>query len=160
MPQWDVLQCPPWLITLLKKPPRIEIMSSQPVHGNFFYTSYKENLFTVIFRKTGGLHWNRVFSTWFLVFRIIRQHALWYFFLEFHDRYVISGFSSNSSWSSQIKRKQYLCLKWLSLLQATAKYFEKWNLVCSTSVSIEPTMKQSVIIEAEEKPYCTSVSVV
>ena len=48
----------------------------------------------------------------------------------------------------------------LSLWQATVEDLYKWNLVCSPHVSIEPTIEQSLIIGVEEKPYCSSVSIV
>ena len=36
----------------------------------------------------------------------------------------------------------------------------KWNLVCSSHVSVETKTEQSLIIGVEERPYCSSVSVV
>ena len=35
----------------------------------------------------------------------------------------------------------------------------KKNPVCSPHVSIEPTIERNLIIEVEEKPYCSSVSI-
>ena len=41
-------------------------------------------------------------------------------------------------------------LKWQSLWQANAKYLQKWHLLCSPHVSVEPTTERSSIIEMEE----------
>ena len=91
-------------------------------------------------------------DTWYLVPLI--THLNW---PEFLENFLVSW----SLQQFQVKPSMNTWeLKWLSLWQATAEYLQKWNLVCSPHVLIEPKIEQSLIIEVEEKPYCSSVSIV
>ena len=100
---------------------------------------------------------------------------------EFRDECVISDFSSNTL------KLNWVPWKLLSFLQPTTisseiKYEYPWikvtefmadhsrirskiklrlfTFVCLPLHSIEPTIEWSLIIEVEEKPYCSSVSMV
>ena len=78
----------------------------------------------------------------------------------------VSGVLENYLASSSLQQLQVKSsenarkLKLLGFWQATAKNLEKQNLFCSHHVSIEATMEWRSIIKLEEKPYCTSVSMV
>ena len=88
-------------------------------------------------------------NMWYLV--ALATHIFWPGFLE-------NLLASCSLQQFQTKSSMNTCeLKWLSLWQATAKYFQKQNLVCSPHVSIEPMIKQSLIIEVEEKSFLPSL---
>ena len=91
-------------------------------------------------------------ETWHLVSLV--AHLNWPEFLEnFWASCSLQQFQVKSSMNTRQ-------LKWLSLWQATAKYLQKLNFVCSPHVSIELTIEQILIIEVEEKPYCSSISMV
>ena len=51
-------------------------------------------------------------------------------------------------------------LNWLSLWQASGEYLQNQNFVfvCSSHALVEPMIERSLIIQVEEKPYCSSVS--
>ena len=51
-------------------------------------------------------------------------------------------------------------VKWLRLWQTTTEYLQKYNLLCSPHALIEPTIERSLIVEVEEKPYCSLVSMI
>ena len=76
------------------------------------------------------------------------------------------GFFENFLASSSLQQVQMKSsmntheLNRLSLWQATTEYLQNENLVCSSHISIESTIEQSLIIELEEKPYCSSISMV
>ena len=50
-------------------------------------------------------------------------------------------------------------LNWPGFLDI-AEYLQNQNLVCSSQVSIESMVEWSLIIEVDERPYCSSVSMV
>ena len=91
-------------------------------------------------------------DTWYLF--ALATHLFW--------PSVLANFLTSCSLQQfQMKSSVNTCeSKWLSLWQATVEYFQKYNLVCSPHVSIEPTIKQSLIIEVEEKSYCSSDSMI
>ena len=91
-------------------------------------------------------------DTWYVVSLV--THWNWPGFIEnFLSSCSLQQFQTKSSMNIRE-------LKWLSLWQATAEYLQKWNLVCSPHVCIEPTMEWSLIIKVEGKPYCSSTSMV
>ena len=61
---------------------------------------------------------------------------------------VFENFLASSSLQQfQLKSSGKTCeLKWISLWQATSKYLEKQNHVCSPHVSIKTAMEQSLIM--------------
>ena len=77
VPRLDVPRRLPRSMILLKVSPRSQIMPPGPITENVFYPGHRETLSPVIFGKNGGLHWNRVFPAWFLVFWIIPQLGSW-----------------------------------------------------------------------------------
>ena len=116
---------------------------------------------TECFRDNSGLRNNS--ATWLLRFSI-KSSAI--------DIWYMVSLVSHLDWPGSLENLLSSCtlqqfqmkssmnigeLKWLSLWQATAEYVRKLNLICSPHVWIEPTLERSLIIQVEEKPYCTSV---
>ena len=77
-------------------------------------------------------------DTWYLVSLV--TYLNWPGFLE-------NFLASSSLQQFQLKSSGKPCeLKWISLWQATSKYLEKQNHVCSPHVSIKPSVEQSLIM--------------
>ena len=162
MPQWL-----PQLIILLKVPPPSQMMPPWSINKNVFYPSHKDTLSPVIFRKIGDLNWNRIFSAWSWDFGIIPYFGSWDSVLRFprwmRDIWFLLDFLASSSLQQQFQLKSSvntLEFKWLNLWQVTAEYLEKQNLLRSPRFSIKPRMERSMMLEVEERPCCTSVSMV
>ena len=147
------VQVPRWNapINLLKLCPQSQIMPPRPIKRQFS---------TLVIKR---LYLQSYFENWWLP--LIKSIFSMVLLLRTNSA---TGFVENFLASCSLQKLQVKSsmttreLKWLTLWQDTAKYLQKYQntLVCSPHVSIEPTIERSLIIELEEKPYCSSVSMV
>ena len=91
-----------------------------------------------------------VMNTWYLV--SLATHLKWPGFLE---NFLASCRLQQFRVKSVMNTRELI---WLNLWQATLKYSQNWNLVCSSHVSVDSKIERSFITELKEKSYCYSVS--